>query len=86
METLRNHSNTFDRMDFTWVLFISLLWIVDRKTILETLPYKNTVTMEFILFSLDLMLEDFCNEKIENEYLEIRIASLLLTDLVKFSV
>ena len=77
METLRNHSNTFDRMDFTWVLFIRLLWIVDRKTILETLPYKNTVTMEFILFSLDLMLEDFCNEKIENEYLEIRIASLL---------
>lgn len=77
METLRNHSHTFDKMDFTWVLFIRLLWIIDRKTILETLQYKNTITMEFILFSLDLMLEDFCNEKIENEYLEMRIASLL---------
>ena len=77
METLRYHSNTFDKMDFTWVLFIRLLWIVERKSILEILAYKNTVTIEFILFSLDLMLEDFCNEKIENEYLEIRIASLL---------
>lgn len=77
METLRNHSSTFDRIDRSMILFIQLLWKYNRNCILENIETKDTVTIELILYALEDSIEDFVKIELSGFYIRLRIASLL---------